>query len=450
MLKAPLHMMSHTRTVLLALSFFAYVSCVPFFAFAQDASELSVAPAVIDEKAKARDILKESITITNTTNRKLNLYPSVNDVDSLTGEEDFVSAQSAEDRAASLANWIELSRGVVELSPGEEKTIPFVIRVNLNALAGTYHAQITLAEGSTRSDAEKRDPLATLMVNLEVQADIKEVLQLNKFVTDNVFFSGDDVLFNYQLENLGNQDLEPTGEIRIYDRKGREVTSLDINGKGQLVAPEEISQMASVWSAVNGFGKYKAFLTIDYGNTQTASVQDTIYFWIVPWKQLLALFVGSLIAVIFFALYFHRWFERRHVHTLAAVGHAGAAPTVPEQKKAPEPAKESAPIRWTKSLLKIVQKGKKTSSVATMAPAAPTPSVPQAPQAEPVQPAPQPAPQVTPQSVSTPSRRGEEQVINLKNMKSNKVAASSAQVQVPQRIAPAPEMNGHVINLKKK
>ena len=282
--------------------------------------DVSVIPVVIDEKAKVRDIVKQSITLSNRTNHKLNLYPSVNDINPDEGTQDFVSAQDSRERMDSLSQWVELSRGVVELGPGEVKTIPFVIRVTANALPGVYHANVSFSNGGTREEAEGAGAVVTVMVNLEVQADVKEILQLNKFSTDSIFFSGDDVLFNYQLENIGNQVLKPKGEIRIYNRKGEEVASIDVNKDGKGVTPDQVSQMASVWSAASGFGKYKAFLTVDYGSSQTASVQDTVFFWIVPWQQLLALFVVSIAGLIFLGFRYEQWFHERHLARVDPVG----------------------------------------------------------------------------------------------------------------------------------
>ena len=130
-----------------------FASFSPIIARADSTADLTVTPVVVDEKAKARDILQEKITVTNTSKRKLQLYPSVNDVKSQDGEKPFAEAQSGPERSDSLANWIEISRGLVELNPGESRELPFVIRVNLNALPNTYHADISFYEGSNRADA---------------------------------------------------------------------------------------------------------------------------------------------------------------------------------------------------------------------------------------------------------------------------------------------------------
>jgi len=120
--------------------------------------------------------------------------------------------------------------------------------------------------------------------------------------------------------NNGNQNLQPSGDIRIYNRRGEEVATVDVNKDGKSVSPEQTAQLASVWSGVNGFGQYKALITVNYGKTQTASVQDTVFFWIVPWKQLLGLFTITIIAMVALGLYFHRWFEEQHLNKLAIAG----------------------------------------------------------------------------------------------------------------------------------
>ena len=306
----------------------------PVFAAPED---VSVTPIIINQKVKARDIIKQTITVTNTSNRKLNLYPSVYDVSPSEGTQEFVKAEGSFERSVSLANWIELSRGILELGPGEEKIIPFTVRTHLDAPPATYHARIVFSEGTTRESAEEKDPLVSVLVNIEVQPDIKEVLQLNTFFTETFFLAGDDVLFNFQVENIGNQELKPTGEIRIYDRKGAEVASVPVNESGATFSPEQTEQLASVWTAARGFGKYKAFLNIDYGASQRASIQDTVYFWIVPWKQLTAFFVVSILLMLFMVFYYHRHLQRKYTPHLAPSVAAVDPDPEPEFEEEPDP-----------------------------------------------------------------------------------------------------------------
>ena len=292
----------------------------PLVARAGASSDLTITPVIIDEKAKAQDILNESVSITNTSDHKMMLYPSVNDVNTAIGEQTFQAALNAPQAAGSLSNWIELSRGVISLDPGEEKTVPFVIQVPRDAAVGSYHALVSFSNGSTRDQAAAQGSLGDVTVNVDLQADIKELMQLSSFTTDNVVFTGNDALFKYQLQNVGNQPLDPKGEIVIYNRNGEEVASVNVNNEGKIISPDQVSQLASVWSAANGFGKYKAVINVDYGTNQVASVQDVTYFWVIPWKQVLGLSIIVLIGLILFALYFERWFQDWHFSKFAAEG----------------------------------------------------------------------------------------------------------------------------------
>ena len=270
-------------------------------------TSLTVSPVIIDEKAKARDILKESITLANGTDRKLNVYIFVNNV-----------ANKGDDLSLSLANWIEISRGVIELLPGEKKKIDFEIRVNLRAKPGIYHAIVSFAEGPTRDAAEGRlssAPSAT--VNLEVSEDIKERLQLKKFIPDKIFFSGSSAAFFYELENIGNQTLAPSGEIRIYNRRGEEITAIDANQDNAALDPNTTKQFASVWQNANGFGQYKALINLEYG-AKNAAIYDTVSFWLIPWQKILIIFGIFALIITLITYFLHQKYERRRTPQISS------------------------------------------------------------------------------------------------------------------------------------
>jgi len=51
---------------------------------------------------------------------------------------------------------------------------------------GTYHVAITFTDGGTRDETANKNPDGVADVNVEVQADLKEDLQLLKFTTDKI------------------------------------------------------------------------------------------------------------------------------------------------------------------------------------------------------------------------------------------------------------------------
>lgn len=262
---------------------------------------IKVNPIIIDLKAKPRDILKEIITIENSGDVKETVYVFVNNILSDTGKQSFTNPANA-DLSTSLANWIEISRGVISLSPREQKTIPLNINVNLRAPAGIYHAMIAFSLGSNRDAAASNlSKAAAVNVNLEVLDDKKEILQLNHFSADKTFFYDFPVTFSYSLENIGNQSLIPNGQLRIYNRRGQEIEAVELNQELLRLNPDEKHAWYLSWSPGKGFGRYKAVLFIKYGTVQPFILQDTVFFWIIPWFKILLAFgtlAGLLIIIV--------------------------------------------------------------------------------------------------------------------------------------------------------
>jgi hypothetical protein len=266
-------------------------------AFMKETEQFSVSPVVTNEKVKPRDIIKKELVVTNHLDRRVDLYITVENIDATEGSQETVSPAVA-DLSKSLANWVEITRGVIELGPKESRKIPYLIHVNLSAVPGNYLARVQFREGSRRDYAESKDEGASLLLNVEVLDDANERLQLSGFVSEDSLVLGDTVSFSYLLENIGNRLVEPRGSIRIFNRRGEEVGSVPLNADGEEINPENKRQLAAAWSAAGRFGKYKAFLDLEYGENQLASVQDTVYFWVFPWKEILASLAGVFVLAI--------------------------------------------------------------------------------------------------------------------------------------------------------
>lgn len=249
----------------------------------------AVIPAVINQKAKARDIIKEQLTVTNQSDHVLNLYADVVDIHP-EGE-----APPPDSLEASLARWIEVTRGVIELAPEESRTIPYLIHVNMRAVPGVYHARIRFMVGTTKAQAKEYPGTTSLLLTVEVEDDARERLELGGFVAEEPLVTAGNAGFNYKLENVGNRALTPRGEIRIFNRKGEEVGTVPINPDKKTIDASAKEQLAAVWDTAGRFGKYKAFLDIEYGENQLATVNDTVYFWVFPWKEVLFALIGIMV-----------------------------------------------------------------------------------------------------------------------------------------------------------
>jgi len=316
-------------------------ACVPYHVFAAD---FSVTPLIIDLKAKPRDILKNTVGVMNSSNHVGNIYAFVNNTDPVLGMQEWQSTSSAH-ASDSLANWIEIKRGTLAIPPNEKIELPLLIQVNLHAKPGLYHATVTFAEGGTRADAEKRiQEGVSIAINLEVEDDAKEVMELSKFVSNGTFISGKDAMFSYDLKNIGNRPLSPKGEVRIFNKNGAEVATIPVNEKEEILDPNASSQLASVWKSGSRFGKYKAMLNIEYGAGSRGTLQDTVFFWLIPWKGILTIFTCLLLIFLSFVTYWHNDFSLRKRRSLAyAIPHDFRADAPAVQNQVIPPVRRTMP-----------------------------------------------------------------------------------------------------------
>ena len=293
-----------------------------FLVFANvQAGYLKVEPVIIDKKGNPREIFEETLILTNQANYKMNIYAAVYNLDARNGEREF-SGPAQADLAKSLANWIEINRGVIQLLPGEKKSINFLIKVGPRAVPGIYHASIAFYEGSDRIEAEKRMFGPEVLINVEIAEKNDEFLRLKKFSADKIIFLGFPASFVYELENSGIKPVKFNGELMIFNRRGEEAGFMpigEINAEkfsGQLaVSPHRKSGnssgvLANLSEFNKDFGRYKAILSLKSENGQL--VQDTAFFWVIS-RPILAGLILVIGAIAILAIYiFKRFYEENN------------------------------------------------------------------------------------------------------------------------------------------
>lgn len=272
--------------------------------------DYKITPRVIDKEVKQRDIFSETITVTNNEHHKLNLYASVNEVNIDEGG-DIVgfTPPSMSDNTNTVTSWIAIKRGRIELSPGQTKEIPVEFKIHPEAESGVYHAFIGFGAANNKPTAEKQIINGTapgVVVTLSVNQETTEFLKLSHFIIDRFVTETDNNAITYTLDNPGTANIVPKGEIIFYNGRGEEVDSVSVNPDSESLTPGQEATYTINAPTEGMFGKYKAFLSVDYGTAQLASVYDTTYFYVVPWQKLLILFATVLIFAILLTILLHR------------------------------------------------------------------------------------------------------------------------------------------------
>ncbi len=275
---------------------------LPLISFA---ANIDVSPKVVDVKGRAREISHYGITIKNNTQALLSTFVWAVDVDQAKGDLSKVdmSGINSNSVTSSPSKWIEISRSI-QVLPKEEQTVPLQIQIPSQVKPGIYHVSLKFSTGETQNAAMAcNECISDVSVNIEVTEDVREKLQLYSFSSVKNIFIKPKADFQFSVENTGNRTVVPNGKIRIFDNSGKEVGLIDVNVEGKQIEPKAKDLLAASWAAKGKFGKYKALLDVSYG--QRGTMQDVVYFWIIPWARLFS-FAVTILAVMIITVLFIR------------------------------------------------------------------------------------------------------------------------------------------------
>lgn len=265
------------------------------FAAATVQAAVTASPLILDETVSPRDIFERTVVITNNSGVPVRVFPSVNEItlDEGGAIKEFIPA-SVGDRSTSLTSWVAFPRGRVELAPGASTTLKVSYSINANAAPGLYHAFLGLGSGSNRDEAEAqvmRGNAPGVILRVAVADARVEALRLARFTIDRLVVREQSDAITYALTNPGDMPVVPAGEILLYNARGEEVATVVLNNDARVVAPGETVELTAPVSTAGLFGRYKAFLSLEYGAGR-ATVHDTAFFYVAPWHYLAALFGG--------------------------------------------------------------------------------------------------------------------------------------------------------------
>lgn len=274
------------------------------------AANFSATPLALNLDVARRDIVSETITLTNTTNRQIRLYASVNEV-ATDGEGALQSftQPSMSDRRNSPTSWFAVTRGRIELAPGEVREVPITITMNPQTEPGNYSVFVGFAEASNEPQARQKVMSGNgegTLVNLRVDQTQNQFLRLARYNVERFVSGNDGVVVEYELQNPGQIDVVPGGELVLYDLRGNELSAHDLNQAGVAIAPGETQAFTETIPEPENIGKYKAFITIEYGSSVSSALTDTAFFYVFPLWQLIALFVILLTVTLVVTVLLHR------------------------------------------------------------------------------------------------------------------------------------------------
>ncbi|MDD5252218.1 MAG: hypothetical protein PHT12_06350, partial [Patescibacteria group bacterium] len=291
------------RLALVLVGLFAAAFCL-----SRGAEAMTISPPFVDFSLNPGDTVVDTLKIYNEQPNAITVYPILQNFEAGTeelGEPVFYDAKENRNGQA-LAPWITVDPAPITLEPQQRFSLPFTINIpKENAQPGGHYGALILSTTppDQQGGAIGLHPEIGELILVRVSGDVKEIGGIAEFgfSKPKVWYNYKPVDFFLRFENNGNTHLRPVGNLFITNMFGRQVTSIEVNDGFKSVMPHSIRRFNFTWgdkpsdtaTELNkewsgfGFGKYKAQLALNYGQTTNQIVTEERVFYIWPWRLML-------------------------------------------------------------------------------------------------------------------------------------------------------------------
>lgn len=290
-------------TILLAIILF------PILIFAQSAPQLSIghAPTTQYLHLQPGETYDGEITFWNLS-PKSTIYDvfvrGFTQIENYPGTAIIQTEQEDSINPFSASSWITTSQESINLLSNEYTKVTYTISVPEDAASGEHHASIfLLSNESIGNNLNRSQALSDLgagpAILINVGDEIIEDAKLLSFTTDKQLYELPPVNFLTQFQNYGNTHVTPKGEIVLTNIFGQEIDRIQFNEQGLSLIRASSASYRDQWNHDEIFlkdgklaiGPIKAKLLTTYKtiNPGFAPISETISFWVVPWKHILAI-----------------------------------------------------------------------------------------------------------------------------------------------------------------
>ncbi len=275
--------------------------------FAQGAKAQSVTklialpPRVEDLSAQPGDVVTRQIKIKNAGSDEMVIRPEVKDfiVQNKQGRPIFLDKEVTEhENRWAMSRWINVSPGQFILQPGETKSLDLIIVVPEDAVAGGHYAGVIYRPDSEAvvgdTSGAQINPSVAALVYLTVEGDITEDARVTRFEIPK-FMEFGPVNIETEITNFSDIHVKPKASINIYNHFNQLKKNLKV--EEQNIFPSQAREYTNTWDKKWLLGRFKAELSGSYG-TQGQALQAVTYFWVVPWKVILAALLTIILIIL--------------------------------------------------------------------------------------------------------------------------------------------------------
>ena len=315
-----------------------FITLLAFFVFSPELASaangssvaLTITPPLMKINMEPGESLATAVKVVNNNDYPVTFYAKVVDfADDGSGKIKFLNngnlPDTPENKNVYLSKWISLSQEQEDLKPFETATFSFSIDVPVSAQPGGHYAAILIGTNPP-SETEKGTEIKvssyiSSLILARVAVAIEEKGSIREFVFTNRIYQGGEGTLRLSFENLGNVHLTPTGDIKIFDMFGKQKGDIIVNSTSDYsgnVLPKSIRTWSDLkWAGDDFFliNRYRAELSLSYGDQAKQTEFSTFFFWGFNWRWL-GIIVGGLLIMLILIILFVRFYIRQSVKSI--------------------------------------------------------------------------------------------------------------------------------------
>ena len=237
------------------------------------------------------------ITLTNRTGSEADFIVKVEDFQGSKNESDVsFDFLDQEKSVFSLRDYLKPEVSEFRLKHGEQIKLPIKIEIPKNSRPGGLYGAVIISKKNTEDPVSGEKVTGNIKIisrlaalfYIRVRGETVEEGSLKSFVSDKYFYEKGPVRLKIDFENRGNIHLKPSGRIDFFNILNEKVGEAQVSEF--FVLPDSIRQKQISYEKSLMIGKYRADLSLDYGYDGQKE-NRSVYFWVIPWKILLTIFI---------------------------------------------------------------------------------------------------------------------------------------------------------------
>ncbi len=269
---------------------------------------VEVAPLSLEKEVAPGEEIEFGVTFTNPLEIVQKIRPKFRDLQ--VDEEGKIRFMDYSSKRYTVSRWASFPKDIIELAPGEKKTIPVTVKVPMDAVTGGHFGAF-FGEARDESLEEARGPFGVTqqvapgcLVFLSVLGeDVLDTdwagdldLRISGFSVGNLFFAHKPVSVNVMFRNRGIFHQNVWGGLFFQEDFFGD--SQEVRLKEKKVLPESYAVYSGELAPHSWFGSYKVEAKMLYGRNGEQETSKVQKIWVVNPLALLAITLTGIAAIL--------------------------------------------------------------------------------------------------------------------------------------------------------